>query len=198
MGDYRQYFGDVKIPELLASLKKSDMGYTDCTDPTVGRYNAYYRGATSIVEKRDGGYVKKQEGYMEYDLIENEYRLLKNLESNHFPEVWREGDDIVIEDCGDRLTIANLPDDWKFQLVHILSDLKTNKVIHRDIKPNNLMVKSDTIMLIDFGWAKLESEKDNPPSCLGMPYRPSWGWDDRFSMKKVIKEIEYKLGDLNG
>ena len=57
------------------------------------------------------------------------------------------------------------------------------------------MVKDGVIKLIDFGWAIFMGENDNPPSCLGYPYKPSWGHDDNFSMRKVIKELEFKRED---
>ncbi len=49
--------------------------------------------------------------------------------------------------------------------------------------------------MIDFGWAKFEDEEDSvsPPACLGYPFRPSYGWDDNYSMRQVIKRIEYNL-----
>ncbi len=193
---YPNILGDLTVSELLEALKGSQMGYIACKDPTVGRFNEYWKGATSVVSKEDGNVVKTQTGWQEFDLIENELRSLKNVESIHFPKVKRDGDSLACEDCGDSLTIHNLPDDWKFQLVQILSDLKTYNIKHRDIKPDNLMVKDFVIKLIDFGWAERDGEGPVPPRCLGMPYRPTYGWDDNFSMKKVIKEIEYQLEEF--
>lgn len=40
------------------------------------------------------------------------------------------------------------------QLTSVFSHLHTNNVIHRDLKPDNVMVSGDQIFLIDFGLAK--------------------------------------------
>jgi len=190
---YPNVLGDLGVDELLEALKKSEMGYIACKDPTVGRFNEYWKGATAVVSKENGEIKKNQTGWKEFDLIENELRVLKGVESIHFPKVRRDGDSLASEDCGESLTVTNLPDDWKYQLVEILTDLKTYNIKHRDIKPDNLMVKDTIIKLIDFGWAERDGEAPTAPRCLGMPYRPTYGWDDNFSMKKVIKEFEYQL-----
>lgn len=191
--NYQKWLGPAKVEELLEALKKSDVGYVVPKDHTVGDYNQYWKGATSVVSRADGKIRKKQTSYTGYNLIDNEYRILSEIDGVHFPKVEKDGEEIVIEDCGDRINVDNLPTDWKQQLVKICHDLKGLDIVHRDIKPDNLMVKDDVVKLIDFGWAKYKDEKDNPPNCLGYPYKPSWGFDDNFSMKKVIKEIEYEL-----
>jgi len=192
---YQKYLGDITIPELLEALKASDIGWVEPTDTTVGRFHPYWKGATAIVSKENGSITKKQVSYGRYNLTENEHRILSAISSRHFPKVLAIKDGIItLEDCGDVLTVDNMPIDWKEQLVSISLELKANGVQHRDIKPDNLMVKDGVIKLIDFGWARLvEDPQDTPPSCLGYPYKPSYGFDDNYSMKMVIKQFEYEL-----
>jgi len=190
---YKDIIGDISIDELLKALKESDVGWVEPKDPSVGRFNSYLKGATATVEKKDGKVVKKQIDYLDYDLLENEARILSKCNSRHFPKVIKANKgSIELEDCGTDLTSDNLPEDWKAQFVEIIKELKSCNIEHRDIKPDNLMVKDGVIKLIDFGWARFKDDApDNPPSCLGYPYRPSYGWDDNFSMMKIIKEFEW-------
>lgn len=193
---YTNWLGDLTSKELLVSLKKSSIGWVPPVDKSVGAFNAYWKGATSVVSKGEGVVTKKQDSFMSYSLIDNEERILSKVSSIHFPKVISRVDgELSIEDCGEPLTEDNLPKDWKEQLIKIIFDLKTNNLQHRDIKPDNLMIKDGTIKLIDFGWSKFEDEDDkiSPPACLGYPFRPSWGWDDNFSMRQIIKQIEFNL-----
>jgi serine/threonine protein kinase len=153
------------------------------------------KGSTSTAFKEDGKIIKRQNLFLDKDLIKNEARILKRLKGIHFPALYESTDnEIVIEDCGERLFIHNLPKDWKRQFNEILFDLANCGVIHRDIRPDNLLVKDGVIRLIDFGWARLFQEPDGEtPTPLGLNYKPSWGFDDVYSMKKIAREIEYKL-----
>lgn len=193
---YPNWLGDLTASKLLESLKKSTIGWVPPVDKSVGAYNAYWKGATSVVSKGEGVVTKKQDSFMAYSLIDNEERILSKVSSIHFPKVISKNEgELSIEDCGDLLTVDNLPKDWKAQLVEILIDLKTNNLVHRDIKPDNLMIKDGVIKLIDMGWAKFEyeEEKISPPACLGYPYKPSWGHDDNYSMRQIMKQMEFNL-----
>lgn len=190
--EYRKYLGDSTVDELLDALKASSVGWSIPNDHTVGRFNGYWKGATAIVDKKDGEVIKTQVGYMEYELAKNEARILSSLDSIHFPKVFQQyRSTIYLEDCGELISAKNLPDNWVDQCKDIVRILSESQIIHRDIRIDNLLVKDGVIKLIDFGWAIKVGEEDNPPSCLGFPNKPSTGFNDAYSMQRVIKQIEY-------
>lgn len=194
---YPTHLGTMTVKEGLEALKESNIGWVAPTDKSVGTFNPYWKGATSVVSKTDGMVIKKQTGFMAYGLIENERRILSELNSIHFPKVYNIDGELAVEDCGELLTVYNLPKDWKEQLVQIIFELKESRIQHRDIKPDNLMIKDNVIKLIDFGWARKETDApDTPPSCLGYPYRPSDRFDDNYSMRKIIKEFDFQLEEI--
>lgn len=194
--EYKKYLGDSTLGELLESLKSSSIGWVEPNDHTVGKFNGYWKGATSVVQKESGKIIKSQKNFKDYDLIKNEYEILSKCKSSHFPKVYMifQGQ-LAIEDCGKHLSPEMLPENWKQQLFEIQIALKENKITHRDIRLDNLMIKDGIIKLIDFGWAIKDGveEMKEAPSCLGFPNKPSWGYDDAYSLGRVAKQIEFML-----
>lgn len=204
--EYRRYLGNASLNDLLLALRDSHVGWVPPQDKSVGAFFGYWKGATSVVERKDGAIHKRQVSYLEYPLLENEREVLTHIptrmEKDHFPHVYdiREGV-MLMEDCGEPLTEENLPENWKEQLESILSDLHHSCVQHRDIKLDNLMLKGGIIKLIDFGWAiteparggQFEGIESNPPTCLGFPNKSSEGFSDAYSMRRVIKQLECAL-----
>ena len=57
------------------------------------------------------------------------------------------------------------------QLAMGLKHLKNNKIIHRDIKPNNILVSAKGLLKIaDFGISKQLKSTFQAKTCLGTPY----------------------------
>lgn len=199
---YQEHLGNASVQELLEVLKETPVGWIEPEDPTVGRFHPYFKGATAIVAKEGDRVIKKQISYKNYPLIINERRALEKIKSDHFPELLGSGSEtITLSYCGEVLTLENLPSDWKKQLIQIVDYLEKKGIEHRDIRPSNLMVKDGVIKLIDFGWSFHEGtpeelDDDNLPEVLGLGYKPTYGFDDRFSMTKIIKEIEYQLEEM--
>lgn len=203
--EYKKYLGDATMDQLLSALKGSNVGWVKPDDHTVGDYNGYFKGATSIVSKEDGKVTKRQTAYSSYPLIKNEVLILESLKGmKHFPQIiascttGEEGHILTTDDCGDPISIDNLPKDWKEQCKQILSDLKDKGIEHRDIRPDNLLVKDNTIKLIDFGWATGPTGEHlgDPPKCLGFGYKCTEGFSDAFSMNKVIRELDYAMEEI--
>lgn len=74
------------------------------------------------------------------------------------------------------------------QMKEILIFLKNNNIIHRDIRPHNIMVKDGKIILLDFEHCVIDGVGNCNESNLNNDYRPGVGvWDDAFSFKKIIE-----------
>jgi len=130
--------------------------------------------------------------------FDSELKALCRLHGNpHFPALISsdyEKQQIIMSNCGQPLSTENLPEDWFKQLAEIADTLKEYDVVHRDITPFNVFVKSDVVILIDFGWSTTFSKKDTKPECmspgewqnLGLIWRAKNEFDDRASLEAVL------------
>ena len=114
---------------------------------------------------------------------ENDSRCLRRLEKYpQFPYILDEGDDyIIMEWMGNRAK--------KFHgLMEIVEILKQENIVHRDINPNNLLMKDGMLRLVDFGWAIVDGEEitPTPPQGLGRGYYEYGDWDDEKAARRVV------------
>jgi serine/threonine-protein kinase ULK/ATG1 len=60
--------------------------------------------------------------------------------------------------------------EWIKQLIHGLIFLHSNKIIHKDLKPKNILITEDNILKIsDFGFARYIESEDNISTICGTP-----------------------------
>ena len=156
-------------------------------------------GYTSSVDiyAQEGYAIKRFKGgdlrpclQFEVDALE---RIAK-VHTKHFPillEVHK--DHIKMTYCGEPPTKSTIPANFEEQIVEILRVLKVANVLHRDMRPGNILIQGDLIKVIDFSWAttfiKPKPRPSNAPG-LGGEYRPGIDkFDDAFSLRKSIADI---------
>jgi serine/threonine protein kinase len=82
----------------------------------------------------------------------------------------------------------------------LLGELQTKGIRHRDIRPDNILVRNHKPLLIDFGWAISNEHPYFTPLYLGGSERPPDGsFCDIYSMGKVLEKVgqhKYPIYDL--
>jgi hypothetical protein len=143
-----------------------------------------FKGFTSRVHLTNSGTIIKKFHEQYKWMAFRESIFLKRLELySNFPKLVREGSDLVeMSFAGNR---CNKLSDYAYQKDFIIGPLKEQRILHRDIKPFNLLVLGDKLMCIDFSWSIFEHELDNPEvkthPMLGNKHYPDKDkgiWDD--------------------
>ncbi len=75
------------------------------------------------------------------------------------------------------------------QIEEILIFLKNNQIIHRDIRPHNILIREGKILLLDFEHCVVKGESIGDDPMLNRHYSPSLSiWDDAFSFKSIVEK----------
>lgn len=120
-----------------------------------------WRASSSVIKRISFGEVKKTYKPKALWMKDREIFFLSKLKKyKHFPKILGSGNDyIIMSYCGRAGMIKN---EMRNQADNILEILAINKIKHRDITKNNLLVLDDCLYLIDFGWSINDDENDTP------------------------------------
>jgi hypothetical protein len=149
------------------------------------------RAYHSRVHLLDGRILKQTS----WDLAAREHALLSRLEGPHFPRPLGLGNgpgwtalELEYVD-GERLTADNATDAVVHGLIDTLAELREAEIVHRDIRGDNLIVRGDTPVLIDFGWAVAPDLPHVTPGGLGDAGRAPEGFCDTYALGMTLKEL---------
>ncbi len=154
------------------------------------------RTTTSIITiNHENGTVEKETiRYLEFNIVDNEVYWLQKLNNfKHTPNIINHSKNkITLSYAGEPITSLNLPQDWKNQIKTILEKLIEINCSHNDIKPTDLLILNQKIMLIDFQWANKINEKtlEYWPKSIGGPYKHPKEFNDSYSIYKSIEFIK--------
>ena len=160
-----------------------------------------YVSRVAFVEKDGRPIVRKQTSF---ELAEREHALLSLLDSDHFPKpisARRDGPSTVCEmELVDGYPLSDLerfvgetsPEGARAFLLEclaILTELAARGITHRDIRPDNILVRDGGPVLIDFGWAVSPEHPHVTPAGLGDAGRAPEGFCDTYAMGVALTPV---------
>jgi len=126
--------------------------------------------------------------YIDYDLLRREIFILKKLEKyDCFPKILFYNNILfVTEYIGDIIKKNTIPDNIIFQINDINNILLKERIIHSDIKQNEMLIKDNKLYIIDFGWSRY----NNKWSCdIGLSNKTKPNLDNTSDIQKMINII---------
>lgn len=147
-----------------------------------------HRGEWADVELMGRGKIKKvykNNGFAR-ELHKRERDLLTVLgQYSNFPKILS-FDDNSITMSYEGMRAKWIPEDDAKDILHALKRLS---IVHRDIRPDNLLWNGENVVLIDFSFATQGDEITNYHYDLGGPYKCPYGFNDEYSLRKIQGEI---------
>jgi 2-polyprenyl-3-methyl-5-hydroxy-6-metoxy-1,4-benzoquinol methylase len=166
------------------------------------RFLAEYDGKVYWSRVYDGAGVCYKQATL--DLAEREAQFLSKFDSDYFPRIRdiksEKGYSVITLEKIDGLPLLKAKDDissdpvklttFTNHCLSLLGELKCKGVIHRDIRPDNIIIRDGKPVLIDFGWAVSDMLPYFTPPELGNRERPPDGsFCDVYSMGKVLEQV---------
>jgi len=76
------------------------------------------------------------------------------------------------------------------QILTIVTFFHRIKIVHRDIRPHNLIVKNGVLRVLDFEHCAMTDKTNNKAfEELNKNFRPeNYKWDDAYSFKKIVDQ----------
>ena len=134
-----------------------------------GKFKEYDGHSFSKVFLSEQFVKKSRDGFYNHSL-RKEYLALDRLKKERIspiPVEITENYLITARLRGNQFDLSYPRDKAKQQFKRIIKILKDNKIVHRDITPENLFVGVDgSIYLLDFGWAVVDNEWYDVPKTL--------------------------------
>jgi hypothetical protein len=144
-----------------------------------------YKQATMDLAIREGYFLSQLDGDFFPKIIDSKFlddysiAIIEKIEGEHLENAL--------------LQIIATPETFYVFIRHcleILKMLKDKGIVHRDIRPGNILVRDNKPVLIDFGWALSDEMPCITPPGLGCHERPMDGsFCDIYSMGKVFEYI---------
>ena len=148
-------------------------------------YKKSINGNTSLyfIDSSNKYFMKIPYIYIEYDILTREIFILKKLEQyDCFPKiVYYNNILLVTEYIGEVIKKDTIPDNILFQINDINNILLKEKIIHSDIKQNEMLIKDNKLYIIDFGWSR---------------YNNKWSCDIGLC-NKTMPNFDNSISDIN-
>jgi len=173
---------DTKNPpdNLFIKINNEDISFIK--SKCFGTTSAYY------ISDKTEYFLKLVCDYNDYNVLEREVIILKILAkyNKHFPKLIAYNNQYIITEYIGPVLNKNNPDIIK-QANIILNILANEMISHSDIKEGELLIKDNTLYLVDFGWASLNGDL----SCGNKisDKRQNFATNDRTEMFRTIYKI---------